>query len=131
MSVVTSGTDAEAEATCADDEGEFPIGHTAWWTFEGTGDPVTVDTAGSDFDTVVGVYVEEEGILVPIGCVDDIEESLQAAITVDTTAGVTYFVKASGFDGKAGTLVPPILLTAWRAPRPIRPWRIGLSLRGS
>ena len=72
---------------------------------EGTGDPVTVDTAGSDFDTIVGVYVEEEGSLVPIGCVDDIEESLQAAITVDTTVGVTYLVQAGGFGGQTGTLV--------------------------
>lgn len=105
VSVVTSGTDAEPEAACIDGDVEFPIGHTAWWSFEGTGDPVTVDTAGSDFDTIVGVYVEEEGSLVPIGCVDDIEESLQAAITVDTTAGVTYFVQAGGFGGQTGTLV--------------------------
>jgi hypothetical protein len=105
VSVLTSGTDLEPEAACADDEGEFPIGHTAWWTFEGTGDPVTVDTAGSDFDTVVGVYVEDDGALVPIGCVDDVDFSLQAAITVDTTAGVTYFVQAGGFDGQSGELV--------------------------
>jgi hypothetical protein len=109
VTVGTRGTALEPEAACVGvldgEPTEFPIGHTAWWTFEGTGDPVTVDTAGSDFDTVVGVYVEEAGELVPIGCVDDTEDGLQAAITVDTTDGVTYFVQAGGFFGDAGTLV--------------------------
>ena len=109
VTVRTGGADLEAEAPCVGEQGgevgEFPIGKTGWWTFEGTGSPMTVDTAGSDFDTVVGVYVEEEGSLVPIACVDDTEMSLQAAVTVDSTAGVTYWVQAGGLGGQSGTLV--------------------------
>ena len=107
VSVKTLGTAEEPEAPCIGEfEVEFPIGKTAWWTFEGTGGDVTVDTAGSDFDTIVGVYTDDGGGgLAPIGCVDDVDESLQARITVATEAGVTYFVQAGGFGGQSGNLV--------------------------
>ena len=109
VTVRTAGAALEPEAPCVGEQGgeivEFPIGKTGWWTFEGTGAPMTLDTAGSDFDTVLGVYVEEEGSLVPIACVDDTDMSLQAAVTVDTTAGVTYWVQAGGLGGQSGTLV--------------------------
>lgn len=104
VTVSTGHTDLEPEEPCADEFGGFPIQHTAWWFFEGTGGDVTVDTAGSDFDTIVGVYIEEGGELVSIGCVDDVD-SLQARITVATEAGVTYWIQAGGFFGDAGTLV--------------------------
>lgn len=106
--VRTAGAAVEPEAPCIGELGgevvEFPIGKTGWWTFEGSGGDVTVDTAGSDYDTVLGVYTDDGSGLVPIGCVDDVD-SLQARITVPTEAGVTYFVQAGGFGGQAGTLV--------------------------
>jgi hypothetical protein len=113
VSVSTAGTDAEPEAPClVDEEGgqfEVPFGHTAWWTLTGTGGDVTVDTAGSDFDTVVGVYVQQDGEMVQVGCVDDVlgEEgggTLQASITFGTDADATYYVQAGGFAGSTGQL---------------------------
>lgn len=108
VTVKTGGTALEPEAPCIGEfdgqEVEFPIGKTAWWTFEGTGGEVTVDTAASDFDTIVGIYTDDGGGLVPIGCVDDVD-SLQARITVATDAGVTYWIQAGGFAGASGTLV--------------------------
>jgi len=65
---------------------------------------VTVYTAGSDYDTVVGVYTDAGGGLVSIGCVDDVD-SLQARITIPTETGITYFIQAGGFGGSSGTLV--------------------------
>lgn len=104
----TGGTAFEPEAACVvsfpDGDFEVPISHTAWWTFTGTGDPVTVDTAGSTFDTVVGVYVDDGGTLTQVGCNDDVD-SLQARLTVDTEAGVTYHLQVGGFAGETGTLV--------------------------
>lgn len=104
----TGGTAFEPEAPCIASfpEGDFevPLGHTAWWTFTGTGSPVTVDTAGSDFDTVAGVYVDDGGTLTQVGCNDD-DEGLQARLTVSTEAGVTYYVQVGGFGGQTGTLV--------------------------
>lgn len=107
VTVRTGGTALDPEQPCLLDEegGEVPLGHTAWWTFEGTGGDVLVDTAGSDFDTVLGVYTLEGDTFVQVGCVDDVDDSLQARITVATDAGVTYYVQAGGFGGDSGTLV--------------------------
>jgi hypothetical protein len=109
VTISTAGADPVAEAPClVESEGELfevPIGYTGWWSFEGTGGPVTVDTTGSDFDTVVGVYVDDGGALAQVGCVDDTPESLQAVLTVDTDAGITYYVQAGGFADERGNLV--------------------------
>lgn len=114
VSVRTAGTDAAAEASCvievpeAGEVFDVPIEHTAWWTFAGTGGDVTVDTTGSTFDTVVGVYVLDGEQLVQVGCVDDVQGeeggSLQAVITIATDADVTYYVQAGGFGGSSGQL---------------------------
>ncbi len=101
--IVTGANAEEPEEPCAD----LPITYTAWWTFVGTGNPMTADTAGSNFDTIVGVYDGSPGSLTEIACVDDVDDpafSLQARVTVDTVAGVTYYVQAGGFGGSAGRL---------------------------
>lgn len=75
-----------------------PIGKTLCYTFEGTGGPVTVDSAGTNFDTMMRIYDSE---LNQIGCVGDVGDesgfSLQAAATIDTEDGHTYFVQIGGF----------------------------------
>ncbi|MGH2444649.1 MAG: hypothetical protein ACRDGD_01200 [Candidatus Limnocylindria bacterium] len=106
VSVSTGGTAIDPEGPCLV-EGvetgeviELEIGHTAWWSFEGTGGQVTIDTVGSDFDTVLGVY---SASLDHLDCVDDVD-SLQARITVDTVAGITYLVQVGGLGGESGAL---------------------------
>lgn len=81
-----------------------PVGHTVWYRFTGTGAPMTIDTAGSDFDTVVAIYQPSGGtfVSVPDGCVDDspvepIGRTLQANVTIDTIAGATYYVQIGGY----------------------------------
>jgi hypothetical protein len=111
--VDTSGTSAAAEVPCTVVDGEtgdvydVPFGRTAWWTFQGTGTPLTVDTAGSDFDTVLGIYVVEGGDFVQLSCVDDVVDgafTVEARTIVPTDAGATYFVQAGGFGGSVGQL---------------------------
>ena len=80
----------------------LPIGHTVWYTVTGTGDPITIDTAGSAYDTVIAVYAGSPGALEPVACVDDVlldpvGRTLQAAVTFDTVAGETYYVQIGGF----------------------------------
>jgi hypothetical protein len=96
----TGGAALDAEldpATCPDpDDG---MGRTLWYSFTGTGDPVTVDTAGSNFDTVLAVYDED---LTELACVDDVEFdplgfTFQSAVTIDTVEGETYYVQAGGY----------------------------------
>jgi hypothetical protein len=84
---------------------EVPVGHTVWYRIVGTGGPVTVDTAGSDFDTVIAVYTSNGAggfNPVPGACVDDVAvspfgASLQSSVTWDTVAGTTYYVQIGGF----------------------------------
>ena len=107
---LTTGAGAlEAEASCLlDDEFDVPIGHTAWWSVVGNGRDITVDTRGSDFDTVVAVYVRNGGNLVQVDCVDDNSDGslsdLQARLTWPSTAGTTYLIQIGGFGGSTGHL---------------------------
>jgi hypothetical protein len=111
-SVATKGAspDREAAYECLTfDEGgdvfEVPVGYTVWYKIVGTGGPVTVDTAGSDYDTVIAVYTSDGAggfTPVPDACVDDVEvepigRTLQAAVTWDTVAGTTYYVQIGGY----------------------------------
>ena len=78
------------------------FGRTLWYTIEGTGGPVTIDTAGSGIDTLIGVYVPTDGGFEEIACIDDVESepvgsTFQAALTIDTESGVTYYVQIGGF----------------------------------
>ena len=83
----------------------LPVGHTVWYRIVGTGGPVTVDTAGSDYDTVVAVYTADGAggfTPVPDACVDDVGldpvgVTLQSAVTFDTVAGTSYYVQIGGF----------------------------------
>jgi len=85
-------------------EGAFDdFGHTVWFTFQGTGDPVTIDTSGSNFDTVVGVFTRDGDAWTEVACDDDLPFvagqplSLQTVLTLPTDAGVTYYVEAGGY----------------------------------
>ena len=83
--------------TCPEPDDGF--GHTLWYSFTGTGGEVTIDTAGSDFDTVAAVYDAE---LNELACVDDIEfdpigGTFQGSLTIDTVEGDTYYVQVGGF----------------------------------
>lgn len=84
----------EVEASCA------PFGRTLWYTVTGTGGTMTIDSAGSDFDTVVAVY---DAALNEVACSDDVPpetefRSLQAAASFESVAGATYYVQVGGFD---------------------------------
>ncbi len=86
---------------------EFPISRTLWYSFEGTGGMVEVSTAGSDFDTILGVYAEVDSELVQVACIDDVFDtafSLQAAAEIMTDEDVTYYVQAGGFWDQYGLL---------------------------
>ena len=111
-SVATKGAspDREAAYECLtfeeeDEVFEVPVGHTVWYRIVGTGSPITVDTAGSDFDTVIAVYTSDGSggfTPVPDACVDDVPvdpvgRTLQSSVTFDTVAGTTYYVQIGGF----------------------------------
>jgi hypothetical protein len=105
LNVQTGGAawEPEVEASCA------PIGTTLWYTIQGTGGPITVDTAGSGFDTVAAVYTSEGSAWEEVACVDDVPVgtigfSYQSAVTWDSVAGQTYYVQLGGYFGEFGRL---------------------------
>ena len=83
----------------------IPVGNTVWYKVAGTGGSITVDTAGSDYDTVAAVYTPDGSsgyTPLPGACNDDVPlvpfgRTLQSAVTFATSAGVTYYVQIGGF----------------------------------
>lgn len=111
---VTPGTRLNAQTVATSYDPEVPIstcpqgffddfGRTLWYTIDGTGGPVTIDTAGSNMDTLIGVYVRDGEDFVEVACNDDVEyepvgATLQAAVTLDATEeGTTYHVQVGGY----------------------------------
>lgn len=86
---------------------EFGLNYTVWYTFTGTGGEITLDTAGSDFDTVIDAYaLDPDGNPVGVGCVDVTEDGNRIArLTLPTEAGVTYLIQVGGSGGHSGRLV--------------------------
>jgi len=84
-------------------EGPFDdFGRTLWYTIEGTGGSISLDTAGSQIDTVMAVYVPDGDDLVEVACQDDVDgdpigHTYQAALTIDTVAGTTYYIEVGGY----------------------------------
>jgi len=68
---------------------------------------VTVSTCGSAFDTIVQVFTGNCGSLTAVTCGDDNGPScsgLQASVSFNGTAGITYRILAGGYGGAAGIL---------------------------
>jgi hypothetical protein len=100
----TDGAAVAPEAECVQtfDEGPFslPFGRTVWFKVAGTGRPITVDPAGSDFDTVVAAYRVSGSSLEQLACIDDgsgpLNTPKQMSVTIDTQVGATYLVQIGG-----------------------------------
>lgn len=104
LNAQTRGAALEPEVpitTCPEGIGDN-MGHTLWYAIAGTGRGVTVDTAGSDIDTLIGVYTRSGDEFTEIGCIDDVfrdpaGSTFQAALTFGTTQGEVYYVQIGGF----------------------------------
>lgn len=93
---VTDATveDGEPTETCA------PFANTVWYGVTLAGDTlVSVDTAGSDYDTTLALWTgtgfEDLDL---VACNDDVD-TLQARLTFAAEGGVTYWVQAGAFGG--------------------------------
>ena len=80
--------------------------HSVWYRFtaERSGE-VTVDTTGSNYDTVLSVFVGTCGASDPVPCNDDSNGTLQSQVRFQAVAGTTYFIEVTSFcGGPAGNL---------------------------
>jgi hypothetical protein len=90
------GCNGEGQAAA----GGAQLTKTVWWKFTGNGQPITVSTKLSDFDTVIAVWTESGGFLDFHGCNDDGgDDTLGSELVVDTDPGVQYFIQVGGCDG--------------------------------
>jgi hypothetical protein len=87
------------------------IGHTLWYEYTPADNVrVRLDTVGSDYDTVIGVYTGTRGALTQVACGDEIVDtygnyvSSQTLIDVDMAATSTYYIMVGGYSSDYGSL---------------------------
>lgn len=74
-----------------------PGGATVWYRFTAPAAGVlTIDTFGSDYDTVLAIFTGSRGALTRLVCNDDYD-SLQSFVTLNVTAGATYFIDVASY----------------------------------
>ncbi|TYA59706.1 T9SS type A sorting domain-containing protein [Formosa maritima] len=80
-------------------------GPGVWYTIMGTGDDITIDTEGSDFDTKLGVFEGSCNSLVCVDGDDDGGSGTLSELTFSSTEGVTYYIYVTGFLQNTGNYV--------------------------
>ncbi|WP_157772497.1 matrixin family metalloprotease [Lacunisphaera limnophila] len=106
----TNATKETGEPSHADDGGTNPKpnpgGRSVWWRWTSpAAGGVTLDTRGSYFDSLLGVYTGTSlGSLTRIASSDDINPGVVQASTVtfNATAGTTYQIAVDGFNNDDG-----------------------------
>jgi hypothetical protein len=85
-----------------------PGAHSIWYRMKATGaKTLLVDTQGSSFDTVVGVYKGSSlGSLALVGSNDDAAGGkTYSRVEVPTTANTTYWIRVDGKAGRRGEVI--------------------------
>lgn len=94
----TVGASNDGTASC----GLSDFTADVWFQYVAPADgTVSVDTFGSDFDTVLSVHTGCPGAGSELSCNDD-AAGLQSALAFIAEAGVSYWIRISGFDGATG-----------------------------
>src|SRR5262249_37629551 len=84
-----------------------PGGSSVWyaWTAPATG-TVSIDTAGSGFDTLLAAYTGTSvGALTQVAANDDSGVGTTSRVSFAVTAGTTYRIAVDGYLGDAGSVV--------------------------
>ena len=110
--VIFDGDRVQAENSGASKESREPNhagnpgGKSVWWSFTApTNGWVDVSTAGSNFDTTLGVYFGPSlWILAEVDSDDDSGPEFTSAVEFFALAGQTYHIAVDGYDGAGGTI---------------------------
>jgi len=106
------------EATTTSEDPLVPCGasypsHSVWYHFTPyVNGPITFNTFGSSYDTVLSVYTGSPGNFSPVACNDDSYTS-QSSLTVQGTAGVRLSILVTAYWEDGGSLI----LNAFRPTR--------------
>jgi len=102
------GTNFEATLELGEDPNiaERPASHTIWYSWTPTSNgQVTIDTATSGFDTLLGVYTGNAiDSLSEVKSDDDSGPDETSMVTFNVTAATTYRIRVDGFDTATGTV---------------------------
>ncbi len=80
-------------------------GKSVWWRWQATGgEQITIDTFGTNFDTVLAVYTGDSlATLVEVASNDD-TNGLQSQVSFTAAAGSVYRIVVDGFLGASGNV---------------------------
>jgi len=79
---------------------------SVWYKYTATGAEVlSLDTFGTDYDTILSVWTGSAHPLTETTCNDDSNPYSQSQLSLTTEAGQTYYINISGFRGAGGNLV--------------------------
>jgi Zn-dependent metalloprotease/N-acetylneuraminic acid mutarotase/fibronectin type 3 domain-containing protein len=81
--------------------------NTVWYRYTpGVNITLVFDTLGSDYDTVLGVWTDNDGSLDSVACNDNVMGSIgQSQVVFAATAGRTYFIEIAGQANEGGSLM--------------------------
>lgn len=106
-----------------------PGGASLWWSWTAPADgSITVRTAGSSFDTLLGIYTGlSVSSLIELGSNDD--EDFAAGLTnskvvINVSSNQTCHIAVDGFMGASGTIKLTIQFGPPQPPPPAPPWAL-------
>ncbi len=89
------------------ESGESGLGDkSVWWRWQAPiSGRLTVDTTGSNFNKILGVYTGTRISSLRSLAENDDTNGQQSRVMLDVTAGTTYQFRVAGYDGSTGTIV--------------------------
>jgi hypothetical protein len=80
--------------------------HSVWWNWTATtAGPVTIDTFGSNFDTLLAVYTGNAvDALTPVASNDQAGNTDQSRVSFFAVASATYHIAVDGWSGQTGDI---------------------------
>ena len=120
---VEGGEPVLGDANCPLDP--LKIDKTAWWKIVGTGQPITLSTAGSVFNTVLAVYDTNGGApgANRVACNDDNSGAQTSRATFASVRGKVFDIQV----GTKGPIVGGSIILTASAGRPVNDDRIAAS----
>ncbi len=104
-----SGRVTGSNVNASTESGEHGLeSKSVWWEMRGVSGRLTVDTIGSNFDTVLGVYTGPQNQVSSLRLVaenDDTNGLQHSRVELDMRAGTAYWFRVAGYNGQTGTIV--------------------------
>jgi len=101
--VAANASGSEPQESC--ESGNVGVSNTVWYSFTPCGGgTISINTIGSNYDTVLSVFAGSCGLATQVACNDDIVSgNLQSQLTnIPVSGGVTYLIKVADYGSVGG-----------------------------